>query len=225
MPTLLQHRLDPASRLIRLMFGEYGIDPVLEDVSHWKRDERLTAINPAATVPLLIEPDIDPLIGVSAVMHFVEERYAPSRVAGLMPADPKGRAEMWRMLDWVLSRFSDEVTRYMLEEKIGKRELRHGVPDPSALRAAKANLAEHMQYFSYLLATRRWLCGEELTLSDFALAAHLSTLDYLGDVDWESHEEVRLWFARIKSRPAFRTLLSDRVVGMPASKTYADLDF
>jgi glutathione S-transferase len=64
-----------------------------------------------------------------------------------------------------------------------------------------------------------------MTLADFALAAHFSTLDYLGDVHWESAGEVRDWYARLKSRPAFRTLLNDRVVGMPAHKGYADLDF
>ena len=38
-----------------------------------------------------------------------------------------------------------------------------------------------------------------------------TALDYLGDVDWDNAVEVRHWYARIKSRPAFRTLLNDRV--------------
>ncbi len=207
------------------MLGEYGIDPKLEDVNHWRRDTRLTDIDPAATVPLLIEDDGAILIGPSPVMQHVEHRYAPSQVVGLVPIDAPMRAEMWRMVDWVNLRFYDEVTRYVLEEKIGKRELDQGYPDPSALRAAKANLSEHMQYFAYLLATRRWLAGPDLSLADFALAAHLSALDYLGDIDWEAYEEVHSWFARIKSRPAFRSLLGDRVLGQPPSKSYADLDF
>lgn len=225
MPTLLQHRLDPACRLVRLMLGEYGADPVLEDVSHWRRDDRLVDINPAATVPLLIEDGGQAVIGPSAVLHHVEARYAPSQVAGLVPVEDEARAEMWRLYDWVTLRLNDEVTRYVLEEKIGKRELKQGTPDPSALRAAKANLSEHLQYFAYLLATRRWLAGPDLTLADFTLAAHLSALDYLGDVSWDAHEEVKSWFARLKSRPAFRPLLGDRVLGMPASTSYADLDF
>lgn len=225
MPTLLQHRLDPSCRLVRLMLGEYGIDPELEDVSHWKHEARLTDIDPAATVPLLIEDGMAPVIGASAVMHHVEARYAPSQVAGLIPLELPAKAEMWRMFDWVNMRLNDEVTRYVIEEKIGRRELNQGSPDPSALRAAKANLSEHMQYFAYLLATRRWLAGPDLTLADFTLAAHLSALDYLGDVAWDAHEEVKSWFARLKSRPAFRPLLSDRVIHLPPSRTYPDLDF
>ncbi|MCC5956341.1 MAG: glutathione S-transferase family protein, partial [Natronohydrobacter sp.] len=33
------------------------------------------------------------------------------------------------------------------------------------------------------------------------------------------------WYAKIKSRPAFRTLLADTLPGMPPPAHYADLDF
>ena len=132
---------------------------------------------------------------------------------------------MWRLLEWVASKLNDEVTRYVLEEKIVKRDQRGATPDPAVLRVAKANLNEHMLYFNWLFANRSWLAGDTLTLADFALAAHLSTLDYLGDIDWGKAGETRDWYSRIKSRPAFRTLLNDRVVAMPPQKGYADLDF
>lgn len=225
MSKLLHHKLDPASRLVRLMLAEYGVTPDLEDASPWAPGENLLGHNPAATVPLLLDEGVAPVIGSLACVHFIEERYAPEAVAGLVPFSSAGRAEMWRLYDWVMGKFSDEVTRYILEEKIGRREQKSGSPDPSALRAAKANLSEHMRYFTYLLATRGWLGGEDMTLADFALAAHLSALDYLGDIDWASAGEVRDWYARLKSRPAFRPLLSDRWVGAPPSSSYADLDF
>ena len=87
------------------------------------------------------------------------------------------------------------------------------------------NLGEHMLYFNWLFASRQWMAGDVMTLADFALAAHLSSLDYLGDVAWDTAPEMRQWYARIKSRPAFRTLLNDRIAGMPAARGYADLDF
>jgi glutathione S-transferase len=120
---------------------------------------------------------------------------------------------------------NDEVTRYVVEEKILKRDRPGATPDPSILRVAKANLVEHLLYFNWLFATRHWVAGEAMTLADFALAAHLSSLDYLGDVAWDTAGEVRQWYARIKSRPAFRTLLNDRVAGMPPHAGYPDLDF
>ncbi len=224
MPRLLQHRLDPASRLARLMFAEYGVPVELEDTKPWMREAQLLEINPAASGPILIDTGESPVVGVLAILHAIEERWSPSAVAGLFPAHQNERAEMWRLLDWVLMKLNDEVTRYVFEEKIVKRD-KKGSPDPAVLRVAKANLVEHLLYFNWLFATRHWLAGDVMTLADFALAAHLSTLDYLGDVAWETSIETRQWYARIKSRPAFRTLLTDRVGGFPASAGYADLDF
>jgi glutathione S-transferase len=225
MPRLLHHPLDPASRLARLMFAEYGVPIEPEEIKPWTREPELLEINPAATVPILFEPGEPPIVGVLAVIHAIEERYAPSAVAGLFPALPSERAEMWRLLEWVLIKFNDEVTRYVLEEKIMKRDRHAGTPEPAVLRAAKTNLNEHMLYFNWLFATRAWIGGDTMTLADFALAAHLSTLDYLGDVPWDTVVDTRDWYSRLKSRPAFRTLLNDRVVGMPAHAGYANLDF
>ncbi len=225
MPRLLQHRLDPSSRLARLMFAEYGVGIDLEDIKPWARDPALLEINPAATVPILIQDTDPPVVGTMAVIHAIEDRYAPTAVAGLFPSQPAARNEMWRLLEWVLVKLNDEVTRYILEEKIVKRDQRGAVPEPGVLRVAKANLGEHLHYFNWLFATRSWVAGDSMTLADFALASHLSSLDYLGDVLWDSSPETRQWYARIKSRPAFRTLLNDRIGGMPAATGYADLDF
>jgi len=227
MPRLLHHRLDPASRLARLMLAEYGIAVELDDIKLWSGDERLTEIDPTAHVPVLvIEEEEAVAIGALATIHAIEEAYAPkSVVVGLFPVTIAERAEMWRVTEWVLGKFNDEVTRYLIEEKIAKREVRGASLDVGVLRVAKANLNEHLQYFNWIFATRRWIAGDAMTLADFALAAHLSTLDYLGDIDWSAAGEVRDWYARIKSRPAFRTLLTDRVSGMLPHAGYADLDF
>jgi glutathione S-transferase len=44
-------------------------------------------------------------------------------------------------------------------------------------------------------------------------------------VPWSEDEAAKIWYARVKSRPAFRPILADTLPGIPASKTYADLDF
>ncbi len=64
-----------------------------------------------------------------------------------------------------------------------------------------------------------------MSYADLAAAAHLSCVDYLGDVPWEEDEAARAWYARIKSRPSFRPLLSDRIAGMAPSAHYDNLDF
>jgi glutathione S-transferase len=221
---ILHHTLDPASRFIRLILSEYEIDFELEEASHFKRSANLIEIEPLAILPILLDEKSQPIIGALAILHHIEENYQ-SKTISLFPKDAPSRAEMWRLYELIMGKFNDEISRYIIEEKIGKREQKLGSPDPAALRAAKYNLSEHEKYFAYLFATRKWLAGNHLSLADFALGAHLSSLDYLGNIDWAKMGESKNWYARIKSRPAFRLMLNDKVVGMPASQSYADLDF
>ena len=83
----------------------------------------------------------------------------------------------------------------------------------------------HGDYIGELVDARNWLAGEEISLADMAAAAHLSCLDYLGDIPWEEFSQVKDWYVRVKSRPSFRPLLGDYISGMPPPRHYADLDF
>ena len=70
-----------------------------------------------------------------------------------------------------------------------------------------------------------WLAGDDFSLADIAAAAHISCVDYLGDVPWSDYPGAHDWYARVKSRPSFRPLLADHIPGLPPPKHYADLDF
>lgn len=225
MAKFLHHSLDPASRLIRLICAEYGASLDMEQISPWKREADFMAISPAATLPVIIESGGETIVGPLACINFVEKNYAPTSVATLIPDDAAMQAEMWRLLEWILFKLNDEVTRYVLDEKLGRRERGDGSPQTAVLRAAKTNLHEHILYFDWILGSRAWAAGEEMSLADFALAAHISTLDYLGDMDWSKTGETRDFFARMKSRPSFRPLLADRLVSLPPSANYTNLDF
>jgi glutathione S-transferase len=83
----------------------------------------------------------------------------------------------------------------------------------------------HLEYLTYLLQSRDWLAGGEMSLADLTAAAHLSCLDYTGDVPWKLWPVMRDWYARLKSRPSFRPLLADHVAGMRPPPYYADPDF
>ena len=87
------------------------------------------------------------------------------------------------------------------------------------------NVRYHLDYISYLMEDRRWLAGEAMSLADITAAAHLSCLDYIGDVPWSQFPQAKEWYVRLKSRPSFRALLADHVPGMPPPRVYANLDF
>ena len=69
------------------------------------------------------------------------------------------------------------------------------------------------------------LVTNKIELADLTAASHISCLDYLGDIPWEKFPEIKLWYSRIKSRPSFRSILTDKIVGIPPRGNYALLDF
>jgi len=93
------------------------------------------------------------------------------------------------------------------------------------MRQGRDALRLHLITIEKLLNARDWLAGSRLSLADFAAAAHISVLDYFGDIAWREFPTLKTWYMRIKSRPAFRALLADRWPGLAPSSWYAELDF
>jgi glutathione S-transferase len=220
---LLYHLpLSPFARKVRLALAEKRIPFDLRIERVWERRPEFLQMNPACTVPVLVEENGLAIADSWAICEYLDEAYPETPLLGRSLAE---RAEVRRLLAWMDQRFHADVTRNLLHEKQMKRLLGQGGPDAAALRAGYANLGPHLDYLAWLVETRPWLAGPALTLADLAAAAHLSALDYLGDVDWSLSEPVRDWYARVKSRPSFRPLLADRVSGLPPAAHYADLDF
>ena len=129
------------------------------------------------------------------------------------------------IVSWFDDKFHHEVTSKLVYERVNKKLTRSGYPDGRNVKEGSKAIKFHLDYMGWLLDQRRWLAGSELTMADFAAAAHLSCLDYISDVDWDRNRQVREWYAKIKSRPAFRSILADQVSGFPPPRHYADLDF
>jgi glutathione S-transferase len=106
-----------------------------------------------------------------------------------------------------------------------KRLLGLGAPDLHNLRQGRDGLRTHLFYIDKLLQEREWLAGRRLSLADFAAAAHLSVIDYCGDMPWADFPAVKTWYMKLKSRPCFRPLLADRWPGLVPPRNYDDLDF
>ena len=132
---------------------------------------------------------------------------------------------MRRLIAWFDGKFQREVTQHLLEEKVTKRLYGRGGPESNALRAGKANIHAHLHYISWLIDRRNWLVGLPILAADLTAAAHLSCLDYLGDVPWDEHPVAKELYARLKSRPSFRPLLADHWPGTTPPAHYANLDF
>jgi glutathione S-transferase len=230
MTLLYHHPLCPHSRFVRLVGAEIGVEAELVEERPWERRQDFLMLNPAGTTPVLVEDGGEPVPGGTVIAEYLDETVGPgSNGRRLMPEAPAERVEVRRLVEWFNGKFFDEVSGYLVTEKIYRRfmptDAGGGPPDMNAIRAARSNVRHHLKYIGYLASTRNWLAGERMTTADLAAAAHISCVDYLGDVPWTEDETAKLWYARVKSRPAFRAILADRVPGMAPAAHYADLDF
>jgi glutathione S-transferase len=223
--TLHHFPLDPASRQVRLVLAEKRL-PYLEQIElYWERPASLTSLNPSGMTPVLVEKAGDtPLVlcETHAILEHIEECHAGPP---LLAQDPAQRAEARRLMHWFDRKFDAEVNGLLLHEKMEKRLLGLGAPVHAAMRSGREALRIHLRYIESLLQNRNWLAGEALSLGDFAAAAHISVIDYFGDVPWRDFPLGKTWYMRIKSRPCFRPLLADRWPGMPPAADYDNLDF
>jgi glutathione S-transferase len=222
---LYHYPLDPLSRRVRLTLAEKGVACECLIEKPWDPSNDLLACNPSGEVPVLIAGEGDDrqiFADGSAICEFIDETHDAMPLLGKKPA---ARAEVRRLVGWFDRKFHWEVTVFLLGEKALKRLTGTGEPDSVMIRTGCHNIHGHLDYIGWLVERRNWLAGDQLTLADLAAAAQLSVIDYLGDVPWSSHILAKEWYARIKSRPSFRSLLSDYIAGFPPPRYYADLDF
>jgi glutathione S-transferase len=230
MVTLFHHPFCPHSRFVRLALGEYGSEARLIEERPWERRPDFLALNPAGTTPVLVDEGQPPVPGATIVAEYLDEMRGEELAdRRLLPAETGPRIEVRRLMSWFNDKFFTEVSGPLTTERFYKRhmpvETGGGSPDMDVIRAARHNIRYHLAYIGWLVRARDWLGGERMTYADLAAAAHLSVADYLGDVPWNEDEAAKSWYARVKSRPSFRPILSEMVGGIPPSKTYADLDF
>ncbi|HIM76703.1 MAG TPA: glutathione S-transferase family protein [Rhodospirillales bacterium] len=214
--------MSPQCRKVRVALLEKRLEFDLRAENVWERRDEFLALNPASDIPVLVEEDGTALSGSDAICEFLDEVHPEPPLIGHQPI---ARAEVRRLVHWFDEKFNAEVTENLVGEKMTKRYLGKGGPSSKAVRAGHANIHSHLDYIGYLTERRTWLAGDDFSLADIAAAAHLSSIDYLGDVPWAEHEEAKDWYARIKSRPSFRSILEDNIPGAPPQKHYANLDF
>ncbi|WP_209599018.1 glutathione S-transferase family protein [Ruegeria sp. HKCCSP351] len=221
MARLFHVPLSPYCRKVRLSLAEKKIEVELVEERYWEQDPDFLRRNPAGKVPVL-RLDGQMMSESAAICEYIEEtRPEPP----LMLKSPEARYEVRRLVGWFDDKFHQEVTSKLLYERVNKKVTGQGYPDSKNVKQGAKAIKYHLDYMAWLLDHRRWLAGDQMTLADFAAAAHLSSLDYISDVDWNRSQVVKDWYAKIKSRPAFRSILADQVPGFRPPPHYADLDF
>lgn len=205
--------LSPRSRFARLLIGEKRLsyDPVAPDDVH-------------GHLPVFVDMDGTRCEGLWAIVDHLEGSY-PDRP--LIPESPAARAETLRLLDWAMGPLHEAVTNRIVFEKGAQRytgaPLKHA-PDMGVIRQGREALKEILTKLGEAADLHGYLACRECTLGDLAVVAHISALDYFGEVAWKEFPSAAEWYLRMKSRPSFRSLLADRIPGQPPVSHYGELD-
>ncbi len=221
MVLLIHHPANPFARKVRVMMSEKRMLFVLKEVDPWKLPEDIFKLNPAGELPIFIY-DGKAISSNYAISEYLEDFNKEVR---LLPEDISLRAEIRRLVDWFDVKFYKEVYHHIVDEKVQKRFQLGEAPNSKILKIGLNNLNFHMEYLDWLSERNNYLAGDEFSMADIAAAAHLSIIDYLGDVPWDMYKNAKLWYSKIKSRPSFKEVLKDNIRGILPSKHYANLDF
>lgn len=214
MRRLIHLMLSPSCRLARLMVGEKRVacDPAVSD-------------DPRQSMPVFVELDGTRVEGIWAILDHLEHHYSERPLA---PEDDAARREALRWVDWAMGPFHERITQRIVYEKAAPKYTGAGfsrAPDMNVIRAGREELKKALALIGAAVESNGNLACRESTLGDLAVAAHLSALDYFGEVPWTEFAAAQEWYVRMKSRPAFRSILADRVPGQPPVSHYAELDF
>ena len=222
--TLIYHYpLCPFCRLVRLAFYEKGIPHALLTEIPWERRPAFLEKNPLGTLPMISETEGDYLLsGAATICAYLNET---NPLPDLIGETPRGRAEVRRLVEWVHTTFYPDVVKPILDERVYKTLQHKGVPNSNALRAARQNYKILMPYLDWIASRRSYLGGRHISYADLTVAAQLSVLDYLGELNWDKLPDIKTWYAKIKSRASFKSLLQDKVGGIMPVEDYTNLDF
>ncbi|MBA5724658.1 glutathione S-transferase family protein [Candidatus Liberibacter sp.] len=230
MSTLYHHPMSSNSRFIRLILSEYGLETDLVEEFPWEKRRNFLEFNPAGILPIYIDDSMQAICGSIVISEYLDDTHGITvRKHRLLAENPLQRSEIRRLTEWFMQKMEQDVTRPLIRERVYKLQMTveqgGGPPDSKVLRIARNNIREHMKYITWLVKSRTWLAGDLMSYADFAAAAAISVLDYLGEIDWEHSPFIKEWYQRIKSRPSFRYLLSERVRGLAPVSYYTELDF
>jgi len=222
MNTLYHLPFSANSRIVRVALSEKKIDVKLIVEPTWERRDSFLSLNPEGQVPVLLTNENIPLSGAPVIIEWLEDVSSENSLIG---KDINFRAEARRIMFWFNNKFSSEVESSIVYEKIMKVFMGKGNPDANILRIGRKNLITHMQYIDWLSKNRDWLAGKSYSIADISASSNLSILDYLGEIKWKDFSYAKEWYARVKSRPSFKSVLLDKIPGLLPPKNYSDLDF
>jgi len=201
--SLRLHVFPPSPRGFKVLVVAHhlGIDYefVLCDLT--KGDQKsaaYAAINPNQRMPSLEDGDFR-LWESNAIIQYLATKKPE---VGLLPSDEKARADVARWQFWESTTW-DPACAILVFERAVKRFFGGGAPDPVEVEKGLQRFHRAAKVLDAHLRGRTYVCGDRLTLADFALAADL-TMTEAAQLPLEDYGEIRRWAGRLAELPAWQ---------------------
>ena len=220
MNKLFHYFLCPSSRFIRIILIEKKIDfdLFIEDFSEPTEDYLFK--NPAGFFPVLNTSFNENIVGSLVIVEYLQNlMLSPTLMI------KKNENEIRRLLFWFETNFKNEIIIPLLKEKVLKRFENNSVPSSHVIRTARSNLKYHMQYFNYLIKDHDFFVDDNLSYVDLFYGASLTVLDYIDELNFFEFEKLKNLYSIVKSRPSFKKILADRIIGINPHSDYLKLDY
>jgi len=202
---LYHHPLSTCSRRVRLAAHQLDIDLelVVVDLSQGRQhDPSFLQLNPNHRVPVLVDGDLV-LWESCAIMQYLADLRDGT---ALYPRLPKARADINRWLFWCGHHLMPGAAVLNWEHTF-KGMLGQGAGDPAEIARGNQLLRTAGTVLESHLAIRPWLCGDQMTLADLALAAPLADQER-SHYPTVGFPAVQRWFDQVRQLPAWSATAS-----------------
>ena len=163
-----------------------------------QKEPAYVAVNPNASVPALRDGDFT-LWESNAILQYAADKLGREAA---YPRDLQQRADINRWLLWESSSWFPSAYVFLVENCV--KPLLGGQPDPAVLDAQAVQFHKLAGIVDARLAGSRWVCGDNPTIADIALAApiHLHAWQKLPLSD---HPNLQRWMTQqIEPMPCWK---------------------
>jgi len=197
------HAFPPSPRAFKVLAvaNHLGLDYELKLCDLTKGDQRqpdYALLNPNMKMPTLEDGDFS-LWESNAISQYLASK-APQ--SGLLPADERARADVSRWQFWESTTWDPACATLMFENFV-KGVFGLGAPDPARVQEGETKFAAAASILDAHLEGRGYVCGNKLTLADFALGADLSAAA-LAKLPVAPFANIARWYAQLEQLPAWR---------------------
>lgn len=201
---LFYDSIGPNPRVVRMFMAERGITGIPTETVDLRggenRREPFLSKNPSGQCPALALDDGSILAEITAICEYLDEVGPPGKT--LIGATPEERAatRMWtRRIDLNILEPMANGFRFAEGLKLFQDRLRC---IPQAADELKLTAQEKLTWLDGLIAGRKFICGDKITLADILLFCFMDFFAGIKQPINQDNKNIVAWYERMKALPS-----------------------